>query len=336
MREIGSGPTSALKRLNKRAATAFLNRFLRRYDIALVRLSELWRASSQPGNQPLTSPGPQPAREPHLRVFGPDNGVASFDVSVVMPTILRPTIEDALRSIFAQDLSGYVQTLIGVDWPGGDVGLIDRLCWDRPPNHSIWVFDPGYSTSTRHGGLHPCWDGGVMRTVLSYLAGSRRVAYLDDDNWWAPNHLRALVAALEGHDWAWSLRWYVHPLSRQIICEDIWESVGPNAGTQPGGWVDTNCLMIDKTVCEAVLRWWSIPLRNDPRGVGADRNVFSILSREFRGRGSDSRTTYYALNEYDSDNDQRVARIGHERYRRAGLTRSDIMASPAEGLDFGE
>ena len=157
----------------------------------------------------------------------------------------------------------------------------------------------------------------MLRTVLSYLASSRRVAYLDEDNWWAPGHLTTLCAALEGYDWAWSLRWYVHPRSRRVICKDIWESVGPNAGTQLGGWVDTNCLAIDKLACEAVLRWWSIPLRNSARGTDADKNVFRILSSEFRGRGTGRHTTYYALNEGDPDNDKRIDRIGVERYRTA-------------------
>ena len=159
----------------------------------------------------------------------------------------------------------------------------------------------------------------MLRTVLSYLAGSRRVAYLDDDNWWAPEHLTTLCAALEGYDWAWSLRRYVHRASRRVICEDVWESVGPDAGTQPGGWVDTNCLAIDKLACEAVLRWWSIPLRNSTTGTDADRNVFRILKSEFQGRGTGQYTTYYALNEADQDNDKRIGRIGVERYRAAAI-----------------
>jgi hypothetical protein len=224
----------------------------------------------------------------------PDDALADFDFAVVMPTTLRPTIVDALRSIFAQDFRGKVQTLIGIDKPLRDVSLIEDICSRRPSNHTVMIFDPGYSTSVRHGGLHPSWEGGVLRTVLTYLAASRRVAYLDDDNCWGPEHLTGLIAALEGHDWAWSLQWYVHPGSRNVICEDVWESIGPGTGTQPGGWVDTNCLAVDKLECEALLRWWSIPSRNSPRGTSADRNVFRLLVSEFRGRRSGLRTTYYA------------------------------------------
>ncbi len=104
-----------------------------------------------------------------------------------------------------------------------------------------------------------------------------------------------------------------------MVCEDIWESVGPNAGTQPGGWVDPNCPAIDKLACEALLRWWSIPNRNSRRGTDADRNIFRILSSEFHGRSTSQRTAYYALSENDPDNDLRLCRIGKERYRIAGI-----------------
>ena len=305
--------------LPKRTIAYALNRVLAKSDTVLSRRSELWHTINQLGRQPAPHPGPPAFRTPILRSFGPDDALANFDAAVVMPTTLRPTIVDALRSVFAQDFGGKVQTLIGIDKPLGELSLIEDLCRRRPTNHTVMIFDPGYSTSARHGGLHPARDGGVLRTVLTYLAASRRVAYLDDDNWWGPEHLTGLVTALEGHDWAWSLRWYVHPGSRNVICEDVWESVGPGAGTQPGGWVDTNCLAIDKLACEALLRWWSIPFRNSPRGTGADRNVFRLLVSEFRGRCSGLRTTYYALNEADVDNDQRIARIGEERYRAAGL-----------------
>ena len=39
----------------------------------------------------------------------------SFDVAVVMPTLLRPSLKRAVESVFAQDVRGRVQILIGVD-----------------------------------------------------------------------------------------------------------------------------------------------------------------------------------------------------------------------------
>src|SRR5262245_65037956 len=77
------------------------------------------------------------------------------DVAVIMPTTMRATIADALRSIFRQDLVGRIQVLIGIDRPDAEIALIEQACADRPSHCCVQVMYPGYSTSVRHGGLHP-------------------------------------------------------------------------------------------------------------------------------------------------------------------------------------
>ena len=139
-----------------------------------------------------------------------------FEVAVIMPTILRPELKDALRSVFAQTIQGRIHVLIGIDRPTADLSLLDAACEGRPPNCVVQVYYPGYSTSVRYGGLSPARDGGVLRCVLSYLANSPYIAYLDDDNWWRPDHLQLLRAAMVHADWAFSLRWFVHPTSRHL------------------------------------------------------------------------------------------------------------------------
>jgi len=47
--------------------------------------------------------------------------------------------------------------------------------------------------------------------MLVYAANSRYVGYLDDDNWIHEGYLARLRAAIEGRDWAYTLRWYVDP-----------------------------------------------------------------------------------------------------------------------------
>ncbi len=232
-----------------------------------------------------------------------------FDVAVVMPTILRPELQDALRSVFAQTIQGRIQILIGIDNAAADLSLLDAACEPRPPNCAVQVFYPGYSTSLRHGGLHPAKDGGVLRCVLSYLANSPYIAYLDDDNWWRPDHLQLLRSAMLHADWAFSLRWFVHPTSRRAICVDQWESLGPGLGAfnaEFGGFVDANCLMLNKMTCEPVVCEWNRPLEGDPKGMSADRNVFSVLLRYFRGAGTSQPTVFYTL---DPDDERHAARL---------------------------
>jgi hypothetical protein len=244
--------------------------------------------------------------EPNARLQDP------FEAAVVMPTVLRPQIREALSSVFAQEM-GRVQVLVGVDRFETDISILDDICNSRPPRCVVQAWYPGYSTSIRHGGLSPARDGGVLRCILSYLANSPFVAYLDDDNWWRPDHLRLLRAALDRADWAFSLRWFVHPVSRRPVCVDQWESVGPGKGIyleKYGGFVDPNCLMLDKTKCEAVFPQWNRPLRDDPKGMSADRKVFDALHRFFPGTGTGEPTAFYTLDPEDGAHPSRLRMMG--------------------------
>ncbi len=201
-----------------------------------------------------------------------------FDAAVIIQTVLRPTLLQAARSVFAQDRRGRIQILVGIDHAQGDPALIDQIRAECPDHIALTVIDPGYSTSRRHGSLYSNHFGGALRTALSYLANSRFVAYLDDDNWWTPQHLSTMLAAIAGKSWAFSLRSLVDRTRDEVICRDEWESLGPGRGVYVagfGGWVDTSCLMVDKLACHEVLPAWC--LSRFVHGVGEDRMVFERL-----------------------------------------------------------
>jgi len=205
-----------------------------------------------------------------------------FDAAVVIGTIVRPTLKDALLSVFRQTHRGRIQIMIGIDKALGDRRVLDEALEHRPPQQAVTLLDLGYSTSVRHGGLHPDKWGGVIHTVLSYLANSRYITYLADDNWMGERHIESLLAAIGDNDWAYSLRWYADDATRQPICRDLWESVGLEAGVYGdkfGGFVDPNCMLIDKIRCEPVLRYRSIPFWTPAGTAPADRSLFDALRR---------------------------------------------------------
>lgn len=257
---------------------------------------------------------------PGFQVFGNSAGLQElFDAAVVIPTIGRPEVARAVRSVFDQRGVGRIQLLIGVDKPASDLWeLIDLI--SVPPAHVVPVlFYPGYSTSVRHGGLHPARDGGVLRATLTLLANSRFVAYLDDDNWWAETHVSSLLTAIVGKHWAFALRRFVHPESARPVCVDDWESVGPGAGIfkeKFGGFVDPNCLMIDKLACWQCVQMWNIPLTGDPKAMSADRNVFACLLRHGQPGRTGEASAYYVLDPGDGLHPLRLRRMG-ERYAAA-------------------
>jgi glycosyltransferase involved in cell wall biosynthesis len=248
-----------------------------------------------------------------LRTFADDDYDLQHaaDVAVVIPTILRPLLSEALQSVFEQTLQGRIQVLIGVDKPVGDLAVVSQAVQNRPRTCAVQVFYPGYSTSVRHGGLSPAQDGGALRTILTYLANSPYVAYLDDDNWWHPDHLAALCRVIGGADWAFAKRWFVDPLTRDTICVDEWESVGPGKGIfleRFGGFVDPSCLMINKLRCAEAIPLWRLPLVNDLDGRSADRTVFDVL-RRYRGSATDTPSVYYQIDTNDGMHADRARRF---------------------------
>lgn len=245
---------------------------------------------------------------------------APCDVAVVIPTIARATLVRAIESIYAQDFSGRIQILIGVDKINGPMEMLDAVCCRAPSQCAVQLFYPGYSTSVRHGGVWEARDGGSLRTVLSFLANAPLIAYLDDDNWWDPRHLTSLARAISPVDWSFSLRWFVHPATSRPICIDRWESVGPAGGIfkeRFGGFVDPNCLMVKRASCAFAFPWWTVPLAGDPKGMSADRHVFNFLNRQRKGAGTGEATTYYLIDPTDGMHPHRLRWSG-DAYLAAG------------------
>jgi len=228
------------------------------------------------------------------------------DCAVIIPTVLRPSLVRAVRSVYEQDFEGTVQILIGIDLRRGDPGILDEVRAGCPERMQITVFDLGFSTSRQNGGFYNVSGGGSLRTILSYAANSRYLAYLDDDNWWAPNHLSSLRKAIGDRAWAYSYRWYCDAESEKPLCVDLWESVGVGRGIYAhlykyNGHVDTNCYMIDKRKCHWMLPAWSVPHPHSRltqrRGAGGeDRTLFHRLQR-LPGACTGEATAYYVTNE---------------------------------------
>ena len=222
--------------------------------------------------------------------FGGDGDPqAPCDAAVVIPTVLRPALLTSLESVFRQDLDGRIQVLIGVDAPSPAPPALLELIARRPANVSVLLLTLPYSTSIRHGGVHRATDGGSLRSILTFMAASRHVAYLDDDNAWERDHLSSLRAAIAGKAWAYSLRMLVDDASGEELGIDRWDSVGPGRGrfAARGGFVDPNCLMIDKLLALPTLGRWS-----QGPGMQSDRAFFDAIRRAAHGHVPRPTTRY--------------------------------------------
>lgn len=198
------------------------------------------------------------------------------DVAVIMPTLLRPELARAIASIYSQDYKGRIQIVIGVDIAQGNIAELEPVFSQRPDNISILAMTLPYSTSQRHGGLHVSRDGGATRTILGYAANAPHLAFLDDDNTYLPHHISSLRRIIEGRVWSSGQRMLVDEDSDEHLAVDIWDSAGPNLGKwkETGGFVDPNCIMVDKLRIGSALALWALG-----PGLTADKTFFRAVSK---------------------------------------------------------
>jgi len=177
-------------------------------------------------------------------------------------------------------MDGRIQVLVGFDIGGALPDFLYPILERRPSNVSVVMLHLPYSTAMRHGGPHVAADGGALRTILSYMANSRYVAYLDDDNRWTPRHLRLLRQAIAGRAYAFAPRMLIDEESGRRIGQDIWDSVGPGKGRMAadGGFVDPNCLVVDKIAVGDVLGRWAQAINVGNR-ISSDRWFFTGISK---------------------------------------------------------
>jgi hypothetical protein len=251
----------------------------------------------------------------------------AVDVTYVIQTVCRPQLLRAVRSIVDQDYEGAIDVLIGVDADefGAYPGLRAAIDALQRPGCAVHWLDVGYSTSARRGGVHSNAFGGSLRSVLSFLARSRYVTYLDDDDWLHPEHTRRLVEAIQGRKWAFTLCWYAVSQTQTPLCVDRLESVGPGEGCyrERGGFVRPSALMLDKLELAYLLHLWSVsPFKE---GFGQDRVVFAALKRVPGHGATNTPTVYYSLDPADSMHGRRLAFIRAQGVEPVIPSREDSM-----------
>jgi len=90
------------------------------------------------------------------------------------------------------------------------------------------------------------------------------ICYLDDDNWYEPDHIESLVEMIEKHDlgWAYSYRKIVDN-EGNFICEDNCESLGMQLNSANHYLVDNSCYVVRTDVARRHSHAWYIPVVSD-------------------------------------------------------------------------
>ena len=231
------------------------------------------------------------------------------DVSVVIQTVLRPTLLRSIKSIIDQDFDGIIDIQIGIDIDGFGMAdfILDEIKSMENRKRRIFILNPGYSTASRREGVSTNQYGGNLRSILTFLSLSRYVAYLDDDDWFEPNHISSLMKAIQNKYWAFSLCNYSVSNDSHKIDIDLLESVGPGKGIYKekfGGFVRPSALILDQLALASLIFLWNhSPFEN---GAGQDRNIFNALKVIIEFGETNIASVNYSLDPKDSMHEQRI------------------------------
>ena len=183
-------------------------------------------------------------------------------VAVVTPTIGNPKFRDCLNSVedqTYQDLTHYV--------------FIDGYL------PSATKMTLGYSkikTITLEENVGKGWYGHRVYAACSFLVNADIICYLDEDNWFEPDHVEKLVNQIkQGNDWAYSLR-KIYDKDGKYLCDDNCESLGkwPVYFNDQVHHIDTSSFAVKRDVAVRIGHAWY-------GQWGADRQFFTNLKQNF-------------------------------------------------------
>jgi glycosyltransferase involved in cell wall biosynthesis len=202
---------------------------------------------------------------------------------VVIPTVGSPKLLDAVASVISQTHMklGMLDLWIVVDGPEYQektFSLINDIV-QKEPNVHVMVLP----SNTGAGGFY----GHRIYASVSYLFNHDYILYLDQDNWYDPDHVSGMVNACESNMWVWchSLR-KIFDENKSYICDDDCESLGrwPIYLSNDHHLVDTSTYCIRRDVIVNVAPAWY-------NGWGGDRIFYSAIARHYPNFGCTGKPT---------------------------------------------
>lgn len=188
-------------------------------------------------------------------------------VAVVTPTIGSPFLEKCLNSIQDQTYDDIIHYVF----------LDGQESYEKiHPYIYNTVGKKTIKTVQLDDNVGKGWYGHRVYAACSFLVNADVIVYLDEDNWFDPDHIESMVNVLQkGHSWAYSLR-KIYDRNANFLCEDNCESLGkwPVYFDDKVFHIDTSCYAVRRDVAVAIGHAWY-------GQWGADRQFFMNLSKYF-------------------------------------------------------
>jgi len=185
-------------------------------------------------------------------------------VAIVTPTIGSEHLVRCVDSVDKQtysDLTHYVF----IDGEQSELSVIDKIEGATKVKKIVLEENVGKG-----------WYGHRVYSACSFLVNADVICYLDEDNWYEPNHVEKLVDKIkQGNDWAYSLR-KIYDKDGNYLCNDNCESLGkwPVYFNGEVFHIDTSSFAIRRDIAVRIGHAWY-------GQWGADRQFFSALKNHF-------------------------------------------------------
>lgn len=182
-----------------------------------------------------------------------------MSVTVVIPTTGNPMLADAVGSVIDQTFKDLKLWII-IDGPQFENAAYEALYQFEDDRMSVLCLPENTGANGNYGHR--------IQAAVGHLINTDYLCYLDEDNWFDPDHIETLrnIIDREGLDWAHSLRKIVRK-NGDLVCHDNCESIG-----RAGGFVDTNCYMVSREIAVRLGHAWH-------HGWGADRVFYNAASQ---------------------------------------------------------
>jgi glycosyltransferase involved in cell wall biosynthesis len=185
-------------------------------------------------------------------------------VAIVTPTIGSEHLVRCVDSVDKQtysDLTHYVF----IDGEQSELSVIDKIEGATKVKKIVLEENVGKG-----------WYGHRVYSACSFLVNADVICYLDEDNWYEPNHVEKLVDKIkQGNDWAYSLR-KIYDKDGNFLCNDDCESLGkwPVYFNGEVFHIDTSSFAIRRDIAVRIGHAWY-------GQWGADRQFFGALKNHF-------------------------------------------------------
>ncbi len=207
-------------------------------------------------------------------------------VTVITPTTGASYLAQCVASVAAQTYPN-VQHLVVVDGEERLAGA-SAILKDAKVRDLDLIALP-YATGKDR------YNGHRIYGAASYIARGEFICFLDEDNWYDPRHVEALMACMTGNTkWAFSLRKIVDQAGN-YVCNDDCESLGLWESCVGDGdfLVDTSCYLMPTLLAVNLTPLWYRKFR-EPGVACSDRAIMQMLhGNRIPGRTSGEYTLNY-------------------------------------------